>query len=91
MYMYMHFDLCKIHREVQKHPGNDHLTSPLHPRGFLVPYLEIDEWVLNFIPYVKVMYDKIGKKFHHTGKIKFPENLHQNLTNINSNERAYEN
>ena len=45
----MHFDCCKIHREVQKHPGNDHLTSPLHPRRFLVPYLEIDERGLNFI------------------------------------------
>ena len=40
MYMYMHFDLCKIHKEEQKRQGNDHLTSPLHPRRFLVPYLE---------------------------------------------------
>ena len=71
MYMYMHFDLCKIHREVQKHPGNDHLTSPLHPRGFLVPYLEIDEWVLNFIPYVKVMYEKMRKNSITREKLNF--------------------
>ena len=57
----MQIDLCKIHKEVQKRQGNDHLTSPLHPLRFLVPYLEIDEWVLNFIPYVKIMYEKIRK------------------------------
>ena len=69
--MYMHFDLCKIHKEVQKRPGNDHLTSPLHPRGFLVPYLEIDEWVLNFIPYVKIMYEKWGKNSIRREKFNF--------------------
>ena len=68
---YMQLDLCKIHKEVQKRQGNDHLTSPLHPLRFLVPYLEIDELVLNFNPYVKVMYEKMRKNSITREKLNF--------------------
>ena len=71
MYMYMQSDLCKIHKEVQKRHGNDYFTSPLHPRGLLVPYLEINEWVLNSIPYVKVMYEKMRQNSITREKLNF--------------------
>ena len=81
----MQLDLCKIHKEVQKRQGNDHLTSPLHPLRFLVPYLEIDELVLYFIPYVKVMYEKMRKNSITREKL----NFRKTCTNIQSNKYSY--